>query len=241
MVPAMSDPHGGDGGLEVSRVPGITVAEDGVPRCWWAGTDPMYRRYHDAEWGRPVDDDGRLFEKLCLEGFQAGLSWLTILRKRENFRHAFADFDPATVARFTGADVGRLMDDAGIVRNRAKIESTINNARRCGEIVKEFGGFSQYVWSFEPAPTVRQVPDREALMEVTKTTESIAMSKDLKRRGWSFVGPTTVYAFMQAVGLVNDHLEGCAARVEVERQRQAFTRRRRESSPHEPAVPGRDR
>jgi DNA-3-methyladenine glycosylase I len=223
MVPAMSDPRGAGSGPDVGPIPGITVGEDGVPRCRWAGTDSLYRRYHDDEWGRPVDDDGRLFEKLCLEGFQAGLSWLTILRKRENFRHAFANFDPGAVARFSDRDVGRLMGDTGIVRNRAKIEATINNARRCGEVVGEFGSLAGYVWSFEPPPAVRQVPDHAALMEATKSPESVAMSKDLKRRGWSFVGPTTVYAFMQAVGLVNDHLEGCAARVEVQRQREAFT------------------
>ncbi|MBJ7600315.1 MAG: DNA-3-methyladenine glycosylase I [Candidatus Nephthysia bennettiae] len=220
----MGDPQGVDGRLEVSPVPGLTVGEDGVPRCWWAGTDPLYLRYHDAEWGRPIDADGPLFEKLCLEGFQAGLSWLTILRKRENFRAAFAGFDPAAVARFSATDVARLMGDTGIVRNRAKIESTINNAGRCGELVGEFGSLARYVWGFEPHSAVLDAPDRARLMELTKTGESAALSKDLKRRGWSFVGPTTVYAFMQAVGLVNDHLEGCAARAEVERQRQAFTR-----------------
>jgi DNA-3-methyladenine glycosylase I len=221
MVPRVSDPHG----LEASPVPGIAVGEDGVPRCWWAGTDALYRRYHDAEWGRPVGDDGRLFEKLCLEGFQAGLSWLTILRKRENFRAAFAGFDPAAVARFTDADVGRLMGDTGIVRNRAKIESTVNNARRCGELIVEFGSLAHYVWNFEPDTGLRQALDQAGLLETTNSAESVAMSKDLKRRGWSFVGPTTVYAFMQAVGLVNDHLEGCGVRAEVERERQAFRRR----------------
>jgi DNA-3-methyladenine glycosylase I len=224
MVPAMSDPRDAGSRPDVGPIPGITVGEDGVPRCWWAGTDSEYRRYHDDEWGRPVDDDGRLFEKLCLEGFQAGLSWLTILRKRENFRHAFANFDPGAVARFSDRDAGRLMGDTGIVRNRAKIEATINNARRCGELIDEFGSLASYVWSFEPVLDSPQAPDQAGLMELTKSIESVAMSKDLKRRGWSFVGPTTVYAFMQAVGLVNDHLEGCAARVEVERQRQAFTR-----------------
>jgi DNA-3-methyladenine glycosylase I len=218
MVPAMGDPQG-----RGVRVPGVAVGEDGVPRCWWAGTDPLYRRYHDAEWGRPIDDDGRLFEKLCLEGFQAGLSWLTILRKRDSFRLAFAGFDPSAVARFSSTDVGRLMGDTGIVRNRAKIEATINNARRCGELVKEFGSLARYVWGFEPRSDSRHAHDHARLMEVTRSAESVAMSKDLKHRGWSFVGPTTVYAFMEAVGLVNDHLEGCAARVEVERQREAFT------------------
>jgi DNA-3-methyladenine glycosylase I len=224
MVPSMSDPRGAGGSPDVGPVPGITVGEDGVPRCWWAGSDALYRGYHDGEWGRPVGDDRRLFEKLCLEGFQAGLSWLTILRKRENFRRAFADFDPGAVARFSDNDAGRLLGDTGIVRNRAKIEATINNARRCGDLIDELGSLAQYVWNFEPRPPVRQPPDHAGLMDVTKSVESVAMSKDLKRRGWSFVGPTTVYAFMQAVGLVNDHLEGCAARVEAERQRQAFRR-----------------
>ena len=218
MVPRVSDPHG----LEAGRVPGIAVGEDGVPRCWWAGTDALYRHYHDAEWGRPLGDDSRLFEKLCLEGFQAGLSWLTILRKRENFRAAFSGFDPAAVARFTDADIARLMGDTGIVRNRAKIESTVRNARRCGELIEEFGTVAHYVWNFEPDAGLRRALDQAGLLEATKSAESVAMSKDLKRRGWSFVGPTTVYAFMQAVGLVNDHLEGCGVRAEVERERQAF-------------------
>jgi DNA-3-methyladenine glycosylase I len=221
MVPRVSDPHG----LEAGPRPGIAVGEDGVPRCWWAGTDALFRRYHDAEWGRPVGDDSRLFEKLCLEGFQAGLSWLTILRKRENFRAAFAGFDPAAVARFTDADIARLMGDTGIVRNRAKIESTVNNARRCGELIEEFGTVAHYVWNFEPDAGLRRALDQAGLLEATKSAESVAMSKDLKRRGWSFVGPTTVYAFMQAVGLVNDHLEGCGVRAEVERERHAFRRR----------------
>jgi DNA-3-methyladenine glycosylase I len=212
MVPRVSDLHG------------IAVGEDGVPRCWWAGTDALYRRYHDAEWGRPVGDDRRLFEKLCLEGFQAGLSWLTILRKRENFRAAFAGFDRMAVARFTDADIARLMGDTGIVRNRAKIESTVGNARRCGELTEEFGTFAHYVWQFEPNQDSRRPLDQAGLLETTKSTESVAMSKDLKRRAWSFVGPTTVYAFMQAVGVVNDHLDGCGVRLEVERERQAFRR-----------------
>jgi DNA-3-methyladenine glycosylase I len=218
-------------GLGASPSPGIAVGEDGVPRCWWAGTDALYRQYHDTEWGRPIDNDARLFEKLCLEGFQAGLSWLTILRKRENFRAAFAGFDPAAVARFSAPDIASLMGDAGIVRNRAKIESTINNARRCADLIEEFGTLARYVWNFEPDPDARRAPDHARLMEVTKSAESVAMSKDLKRRGWSFVGPTTVYAFMEAVGLVNDHLEGCGVRLEVEREHQAFRRPSREPAP----------
>ncbi len=204
---------------------GILIGEDGTARCWWGGSDPLYHEYHDQEWGRPVDDDIRLFEKICLEGFQAGLSWLTILRKRENFRRAFTGFDPEPVARFTEADLARLMDDVGIVRNRAKIEATINNARRCAELREEFGTLAAYIWRFEPRPETRPgLLDQSALRELTQSAESKALSKDLRRRGWAFVGPTTVYAFMQAVGLVNDHLEGCHFRAVVERDRQLFVR-----------------
>jgi DNA-3-methyladenine glycosylase I len=163
-----------------------------------------------------VADDRRLFEKLSLEGFQSGLSWLTILRKRENFRTAFADFDPERVARFGAGDEERLMNDAGIVRNRAKIEATINNARRCLDLEAEFGSLAAYVWTYEPEP---RPPSH-----VSITPESTAMSKDLRRRGWAFVGPTTVYAFMQAMGLVNDHLEECHVHAEVEALRRDFIR-----------------
>ena len=192
---------------------GLFEAEDGLFRCGWCQATPAYRHYHDHEWGFPVTDDPRLFEKLCLEGFQAGLSWLTILNKRESFRLAFANFDAKRVARFGEADVARLLADAGIVRHRGKIESTINNARRVLELREEFGSLSAYAWGFEAAPRSR--PKRvtfAALKKMSMSAESIAMSKDLKRRGWSFVGPTTVYAFMQAMGLVNDHLEGCHVR-----------------------------
>jgi DNA-3-methyladenine glycosylase I len=202
---------------------GVSVGPDGVRRCWWGDSDDVYRRYHDTEWGRPVADDRRLFEKLSLEGFMSGLSWLTILRKRENFRAAFAGFDPSAVARFTSRDVARLMRDEGIVRNRAKIEATINNARRLGELTGEFGSFAGYVWRFEPKRRGRP-PDRAALGAVGQSAEALAMSKDLKKRGWGFVGPTTVYSFMQAMGLVNDHIRGCAAGVEVESLRKAFIR-----------------
>ena len=204
---------------------GIEVAEDGKARCWWAGNDSLYRRYHDAEWGRPVADDRRLFEKLNLEGFMSGLSWLTILRKRESFRTAFAGFDPDAVARFTADDEGRLLRDAGIVRNRAKIAAAINNARRYGELKAEFGSLAAYVWSFEPAGRP-PLPDRDALMQIKFSAEAAAMSKDLRKRGWAFVGPTTVYSFMQAVGLVNDHLEHCYVSAEVEEERTAFIRPR---------------
>jgi DNA-3-methyladenine glycosylase I len=204
---------------------GITVGEDGVARCWWGAGDPLYRRYHDQEWGRPVDDERRLFEKLTLEGFQAGLSWLTILRKRERFRQAFAGFDPPAVARFGDREVDRLLADAGIVRNRAKIEATIGNARRYPDLVGEFGSLAAYVWRFEPDPATRPaVMDHATLLALGQSPESAAMSKDLRRRGWSFVGPTTVYAFMEAMGLVNDHLEGCHRRPQVERERDGFRR-----------------
>jgi DNA-3-methyladenine glycosylase I len=186
-------------------------------RCWWPGEDVLYLRYHDAEWGRPVTDDRRLFEKICLEGFQAGLSWLTILRKRASFRNAFADFDIDRVARFSGRDVARLLKDEGIVRHRGKIESAINNARRAKALRDEFGSLAAYFWRWEPDPGSRpRRLTRQALMQLARTPESIALSKDLKRRGWTFVGPTTVYAFMQAMGLVNDHLEGCDSRTAVE-------------------------
>ena len=216
------------GGDQVPAAPppdGVVVGDDGLARCWWGAGDPLYRRYHDDEWGRPVADDRRLFEKLCLEGFQAGLSWLTILRKREHFRQVFAGFDPPAVARFGDREVERLLADPGIVRNRAKIEATINNARRHAELAAEFGSLAAYVWRFEPAPSARPaVLDQAALMGLGRTPESTAMSKDLRRRGWSFVGPTTVYAFMEAMGLVNDHLEGCDRRLPVEGERRRFRR-----------------
>lgn len=206
---------------------GVVRGEDGVCRCWWPGADPLYRAYHDREWGRPVVDDTRLFEKLVLEGFQSGLSWLTILRKRENFRRAFAGFDPERVAAFGPADVERLLSDAGIVRHRGKIESTVNNARRALELKREAGSIAAFVWSFEPDPAVRpERLDRATLVANPTSSASKALSRALKARGWSFVGPTTVYAFMQAMGLVDDHLEGCAARPEVERERAALARPR---------------
>ena len=204
---------------------GLTAGADGAPRCWWCGADPAYIRYHDEEWGRPVGDDRRLFEKICLEGFQSGLSWLTILRKRENFRAAFNDFDFAEIARFGEAEVALLLEDAGIVRHRGKIESTINNARRAVELVDREGSLAAFVWRFEPDPASRpQRFDWETLRAMPKTPESIALSKALKKRGWSFVGPTTMYAFMQGVGVVNDHLDGCFCREAVERDRKGFAR-----------------
>jgi DNA-3-methyladenine glycosylase I len=201
---------------------GLAPGPDGKLRCIWGVSTPDYVDYHDREWGFPVKDDRRLFEKLCLEGFQAGLSWLTILRKREAFRRAFAGFDPAKVARFGARDVTRLLGDAGIVRHRGKIESTINNAARALEVIEERGSLSAYVWSFVPGATERpKVMTHAALRAMTRSPTSIALSKDLKRRGWTFVGPTTVYAFMQAMGLVDDHLEGCVIRRAAEAARRA--------------------
>lgn len=194
----------------------LVVGEDDVPRCSWGLEPEIYRTYHDTEWGRPVTDDRGLFEKICLEGFQAGLSWLTILRKRENFRSAFASFDPAQVAGYDEADISRLMSDAGIVRHEGKIRSTINNAKRALELIDEVGSLCVFFW--ERATLEDVAPsDIPAL-----TLASTALSQDLKKRGWTFVGPTTAYAFMQAMGLVNDHLEGCHARRPVEDARRSI-------------------
>lgn len=204
---------------------GAISGEDGVARCWWCRGDPLYQTYHDFEWGRPVADGNRLFEKLCLEGFQSGLSWITILRKRENFRKAFKSFDIESVARFNARRVDRLLSDAGIVRNKAKIESTINNGRRCSSLIEEFGSLGDYVWSYEPDEGSRPARfDWPTLERLGTSVEALSMSKDLKRRGWSFVGPTTVYSFMQAVGLVNDHVSACDFRADVENQRRSFSR-----------------
>jgi DNA-3-methyladenine glycosylase I len=204
--------------------PGLDRDDDGVLRCAWCRASDAYRDYHDREWGFAVDDDRRLFEKLCLEGFQAGLSWLTILNKRAAFRRAFADFDAERVARFGRRDVERLLRDAAIVRHRGKIESTIANARRALALRDEFGSLARYVWRFEPEAGAR--PKRITLATLRTAgipAQAIALSKDLRRRGWSFVGPTTVHAFMQAMGLLNDHLEGCHARPLAEAARGART------------------
>jgi DNA-3-methyladenine glycosylase I len=202
---------------------GLTTGPDGLARCWWAASAPELLGYHDTEWGFPVAEDIRLFEKLSLEGFQAGLSWLTILRKREAFRAAFAGFDFARVARFGERDVERLLADAAIVRNRNKIEAVIGNARQALELVEAEGSLGGFLWRFEPEP--RSGPfDRAALTELATTPASQALAKDLKRRGWRFVGPTTVYAFMQAMGLVDDHLDGCHAKPAVETARARFVR-----------------
>lgn len=183
------------------------IAPDGEPRCGWAGGTPEYLAYHDSEWGFPVADDRRLFEKICLEGFQSGLSWRTILAKRENFRAAFAGFDWERVAGFGDQDVERLLGDAGIVRHRGKIEATINNARQMADLVEREGSLAAYVWRFEP-----EVDPAAGISVASTSPASVAMSKDLKKRGWRFVGPTTVYAFMQAMGLVNDHALECVVR-----------------------------
>jgi len=190
---------------------------DGAPRCGWCGEVAEFFPYHDREWGFPVDDDQRLFEKLCLESFQSGLSWRTILAKRENFRAAFHRFDFHKVAQFGERDIERLLQDAGIVRHRGKIEAVINNAQRAIELVEREGSIAAFVWRYEPDPARLGVPQTQST-----SPESIALSKELKKRGWKFVGPTTVYAFMQAMGMVNDHVEGCVMREEVAQAREGF-------------------
>lgn len=197
----------------------VIAGPDGRLRCRWCAAAPQFLDYHDREWGFPVADDRRLFEKICLEGFQSGLSWRTILAKRDNFRKAFHGFEFHRVARFTQRDVERLLGDAGIVRHRGKIEAVIHNARRARELVEEAGSLAAYFWRFEPA-----AKDLAPPQTVSVSPQAIALSKDLKRRGWKFVGPTTVYAFMQAMGLVNDHASGCVVRAKAQRMRSAFKR-----------------
>lgn len=205
----------------VQPADGLQRDAKGVVRCWWCGDDPLYVRYHDVEWATPVTDDVRLFEKLSLEGFQAGLSWITILRKREAFREAFAGFEPARVARFGARDVTRLLGNAGIVRHRGKIEAVIGNAQRYVSLCEEFGSLAAFIWSFEPPASERVArTGRRDIPSVVPS--STAMSKALKQRGWRFVGPTTMYALFQAMGLVNDHLAGCHRREPVERLRAAM-------------------
>ena len=205
--------------------PDLIRGPDGRKRCFWCGSADDYLKYHDVEWRFPVRDDRRLFEKLCLEGFQSGLSWLTILRKREGFRSAFANFEIERVARFGQPQVRSLLKDASIVRHRGKIEAAIGNAKAASKMVDEFGSLAAYVWRFEAKPSNRPKRiTRAVLSTMTTSPEAIAMSKDLKKRGFSFVGPTTVYAFMQAMGLVNDHLDGCLVRPAVETRRKTFKR-----------------
>ena len=197
--------------------PDVIVGDDGRARCFWCGSSPDYVRYHDEEWGVPVHDDHRLFEKICLEGFQSGLSWLTILRKRDAFRRAFAGFDPEKVARFSARDVARLLADPGIVRHRGKIESAIGNARRALALIDEFGSLAAFAWRFEPPSASRPKRiTRAVIARLGPAKEAVAMSKDLRSRGFTFVGPTTLYAFMQAMGLVNDHVAACAFRDQAE-------------------------
>jgi len=184
------------------------LGPDGKRRCWWCGTDPLYVQYHDTEGGVPVMDDQRIYEKICLEGFQAGLSWITILRRREAFRKRFANFDPQRVARFSTAKINKLVADAAIIRHRGKIESAINNAKCALDLIETEGSLAGFVWSFRP----KRSPTRTSPKQIpAQTSESTALSKELKRRGWSFVGPTTCYAMMQSIGIVNDHLRSCHA------------------------------
>ena len=196
-----------------------TIGSDGKCRCAWCDTAPDFDVYHDTEWGFPVADDQRLFEKICLEGFQSGLSWRTILTKRENFRAAFADFDFHKVAKFTDQDVERLLQNAGIIRHRGKIEAAINNAKRACEMIELEGSLAAYFWRFEPDENEVAVPQT-----MSTSPTSVALSKDLKKRGWKFVGPTTMFAFMQAMGLINDHAEGCFLRPEIDEMRRSFIR-----------------
>ena len=201
----------------------LHTAEDGITRCWWGKDHLDYRNYHDLEWGRPISNDFQLFEKICLEGFQSGLSWLTILRKRENFRRAFADFDFAKITLFDENNVSQQLQNSGIIRHRGKIEATINNAHRALELVEEFGSLATYIWGWEPAspePHIGKGEYSHPIPSITRTSK--LLSKDLKNRGWNFFGPTTPSAFMQAMGLVNDHLEGCAIREIVESMRSEF-------------------
>lgn len=193
------------------------IGPDGKPRCNWTGGAPEFLDYHDREWGFPVKDDTRLFEKLCLEGFQSGLSWRTILVKRENFRKAFKGFDIAKVARFQEKDVERLLQDEGIVRHRGKIEAVINNAKQAKLLIKEKGSLAKYFWAYEPNPKELPPPQTLSQSELSKT-----ISKDLKKRGWKFVGPTTIYSFMQAMGMINDHVESCVIRKKVAAARKVF-------------------
>ncbi len=198
----------------------ITIeGPDGKSRCHWCGAAPAFLDYHDTEWGFPVSDDRRLFEKLSLESFQSGLSWRTILAKRENFRAAFHDFDFDRIARFTQHDIDRLLMDEGIVRHRGKIEAVINNARRTQELVEREGSLAAFIWRYEPDLKQLAMPQT-----VSTSVESLALSKDLKKQGWKFVGPTTVYAFMQAMGLINDHVKECVIRTKVECARKGFKR-----------------
>ena len=202
----------------------LRPVDDASFRCWWPGDDVQYQDYHDTEWGRPVRDDRRLFEKMCLEGFQSGLSWLTILRKRENFRAAFDNFDFHKVAVYSDVDVNRLLADAGIVRHRGKIEAVINNALRAQELIQELGSLTDFIWSYAPdTPFGRDGESGHPSGLATTSPSAVRLSKDLKKRGWKFVGPTTMYSFMQSMGLVNDHVDGCWVQHECEQLRRKHT------------------
>jgi DNA-3-methyladenine glycosylase I len=206
----------------------LITGDDGVARCGWSSDHSDYQRYHDEEWGRPVADDFRLFEKISLEGFQSGLSWLTILRKRENFRKVFARFDFGKIARFDGKDVARLLRDEGIIRHRGKIEATINNSQGAMDIVEEFGSLAAYIWRWVPEtsePHAGKGDTLHPIPSITKTSQ--ALSKDLNKRGWKYFGPTTAYAFMQAMGMVNDHIKGCSSWKAVEVLQRDFVRPKR--------------
>lgn len=196
----------------------LYMAPDGCPRCGWAGSAPEFLDYHDKEWGYPVTDDIRLFEKISLEGFQSGLSWRTILAKRDKFREAFVGFDFHVIAGYDQSDVDRLMDNPGIVRHRGKIEAVISNARRAIELQTEAGSLASFFWRYEPEPNEVEVPQ-----SASTSASSIALSRELKRRGWKFVGPTTIFAFMQAMGLINDHAHGCIIRAEAASRRRNFS------------------
>lgn len=200
-------------------MPNTIPGPDGKPRCQWCNAAPEFFHYHDTEWGFPVGDDQRLFEKLCLESFQSGLSWRTILAKRENFRAAFQHFDFHKVAKFDESDVERLLNDKGIVRNKGKILAVINNAQRALEIIEKEGSLAAFIWRYEPDENTLPPPQSQTTSEA-----SIRLSKELKKRGWKFVGPTTVYAFMQSMGIINDHVEGCVSRTLVDEARKAFKR-----------------
>lgn len=204
----------------ISQTQDLESQSPQVQRCWWCGQDPLYQSYHDHEWGFPVTDDTLLFEKICLEGFQAGLSWITILKKRQNFRRAFKNFDIESVSRFNHKSVQRLLNDKSIVRHRGKIEAAINNAKLALQLQQECGSLAQYFWQFEPEPEQRPATINYATVQkLIQTQQSIALSRDLKKRGWRFVGPTTMYAFMQSMGIVNDHIEGCHARERAQQAR----------------------
>ena len=203
---------------------GLYTSAPGVIRCWWCQDHDDYEAYHDDEWGQPVADDHRLFEKICLEGFQSGLSWLTILRKRDGFRKTFREFDFHAVAKFTSKQVDRLLKNAAIIRHRGKIEATINNASRAIEMEDEFGSLGAYFWRYEPTRNRAALKTHQEACALKPCDEAMQMAKDLKKRGWKFVGPTTAYAFMQSMGMINDHLLGCSQHAEIERLRKAFVR-----------------